>query len=133
VTGTRRVAAQIIGLFAFAAVILAIVGLSGALGVLARQRRQEIGVRMALGADAGLITRLIMSQGLRPAILGLLAGLLAAAASAGALQSLLYGVRTLDPVTFAVVSLILLSSALFACVIPALRASRSSPVIALRE
>ncbi len=133
VTGTRRVAAQVIGLFALAAVILAIVGLSGALGVLARQRRQEIGVRMALGADAGLITRLIMSQGLRPAIAGLLIGLSAAAASAGALRSLLYGVQTLDPVTFVAVSVILLSAALFACVIPAWRASRASPVVALRE
>jgi len=133
VTATRRVAAQVIGLFALAAVMLAIVGLSGALGVLARQRRQEIGVRMALGADAGLIARLIVGQGLRPAILGLLVGLSAAAASAGTLRSLLYGVRTLDPVTFGVVSVILLGAAVFACVIPAWRASRANPVIALRE
>jgi putative ABC transport system permease protein len=133
VTATRRVAAQIIGLFAVTAVILAIIGLSGALGVVARQRRQEIGVRMALGAGAGLITRLIMTQGLRPAILGLLAGLAGAALSVGALRTLLYGVRALDPITFAGVSVLLLAAAVFACVIPAWRASRTSPVVALRE
>jgi len=131
-TATRRVAAQIIGLFAVTAVILAIVGLSGALGVVARQRRQEIGVRMALGADAAEITQLIVRQGLRPAVLGLLAGLTAAAASASALRSLLYGVRELDPITFGAVTLVLLAAALFGCVMPAWRASRTSPVIALK-
>ena len=132
-TATRRVAAEIIGLFAVTALILAIVGLSGALGVVARQRQQEIGVRMALGANAALIKRLILRQGLRPAIVGLVSGLAAAAASAGALRSLLYGVGEFDPITFGGVSLVLLSAAVFACLIPAWRASRTSPVVALRS
>lgn len=89
-------------------------------------------MRKALGADAAEITQLIVRQGLRPAVLGLLAGLSAAAASAGALRSLLYGVRELDPITFGTVTLVLLTAALFACAMPAWRASRTSPVIALK-
>jgi putative ABC transport system permease protein len=131
-TATRRVAGLVIALFAVAALTLAIVGLVGALGVVARQRSREIGVRMALGANARVVASLIIKQGMRPAMLGLLAGLSVAALSAGMLSSLLYGVNEIDPITFAGVALVLSVACVCACAVPAWRASHADVVGALR-
>jgi predicted permease len=129
---TRRVAAQLLGAFALAAFALAMVGLYGALSVVAAQRRREIGVRMALGARAHEIRRLVLAQGLRPAFAGLVTGLAIAAATAGALQSLLYGITGFDLRTFAAAALILSAGAGLACAVPAWRASQVNPAAALK-
>jgi len=131
-TGPRRFAAQLLIAFAVVALVLASVGLYGALGVVAGQRHREIGLRLALGADGGRIGRLLFFQGLRPAMGGLLAGLAIAAAAGGVLRSLLYGVTTLDAATFGASAVVLLAAAAFACALPARRASRVNPATALR-
>ena len=100
--GPRRIAAQLLIAFAVIALVLAAVGLYGALGVVASQRRREIGLRLALGADGGQIGRLLLFQGLRPAIGGLVAGLVVAAIGSGVLRSLLSGITALDVTTFGV-------------------------------
>jgi putative ABC transport system permease protein len=130
---TRSVAGLIIAFFAVSAFTLAVLGLVGALGVVARQRRHELGLRMALGADGGNVAGLLMKQGMRPALIGLLAGLAVAGISAGALRSLLYGVTTIDPITFAGVARTLSAARAVACAIPAWRASRADVVAALRS
>jgi ABC-type lipoprotein release transport system permease subunit len=89
-------------------------------------------VRLALGASAPAIRRLVLGQGLRPAVAGLVTGLAVAALSAGALRTLVHGVRTLDPGTFLGVAAVLLASAVAACFVPAWRASRIEPAATLR-
>jgi putative ABC transport system permease protein len=132
-TGARRFAAGLLTAFAAAAVVMAVVGLYGALGVVVGQRRREIGVRIALGARAGSIRRLVLAQGFVPVAAGLTAGLIAAALSTGALRSMLYGVEPLDPATFAGAVVALVAGALAACLVPARRASRIDPASTLRE
>jgi len=131
-TGPRRIAAQLLTAFAIVALLLASVGLYGALGVVAGQRRQEIGLRLALGADGGQIGRLLLLQGLRPAIAGLIGGLAIVALAGGVLTSLLYGIDSLDQTTFGVSAGVLLMAATFACAIPARRAARVDPAAVLR-
>jgi putative ABC transport system permease protein len=131
-TGPRRLAAQLLTAFAVVALVLAAVGLYGALGVVAGQRKQEIGLRLALGADGGQIGRLLLLQGLRPAVAGLVAGLAIVALAGGVLTSMLYGIDALDSVTFASASAVLLLAAVVACAIPARRAARVDPASALR-
>lgn len=131
-TGPRRIAAQLLIAFAVIALLLAAVGLYGALGVVAGQKKQEIGLRLALGADGGQIRRLLLFQGLRPAVAGLVAGLGIAALAGGVLRSLLYGVDRLDLVTFAGAAAVLVAAAALACAIPAARAARVNPATALR-
>jgi ABC-type antimicrobial peptide transport system permease subunit len=101
--------------------------------VVARQRRHELGIRMALGADGGSVAGLIMRQGMRPALMGLVAGLAVAGLASGALSSLLYGVNAIDPLTFGAVTLSLSAACAIACAIPAWRASRADVVAALRS
>jgi putative ABC transport system permease protein len=132
-TGTRRFACALLVAFAATALALALVGLYGALAVLVRQRQREIGVRLALGAAASQIRRMILGQGLRPVAVGLLLGLAAAAASAEVLASLLFGITPRDPGTFGAVSAVLAASAVAACLIPAWRASRIDPAVTLRS
>ncbi|MEZ5285830.1 MAG: ABC transporter permease [Vicinamibacterales bacterium] len=132
-TSTRRFAAALLTLFAVTVVLLAVVGLYGALAVVVGQRRRELGVRMALGAGADTIRRLVLAQGLVPVGAGLGAGAVAAAASAGALRSLLYGIRPLDPATFVGAAALLALGALAACLVPAWRATRIDPATTLRE
>ena len=114
------------------ALLLALVGLHGALGVVVSQRRREMGVRLALGAAAAEIRRMVVLQGMRPVGVGLLCGLLGAAASVQVLGSLLYRVTARDPGTFAGAAIVLCASALVSCLIPAWRASRIDPAITLR-
>jgi putative ABC transport system permease protein len=131
-TGTRRFACGLLVAFAATALLLALVGLYGALAVLVRQRQREIGVRLALGAAASHIRRMVLGQGLRPVAAGLLLGLAMAAASARVLASLLFGITARDLGTFAAVTAVLATSALLACLVPAWRASRIDPAVTLR-
>jgi putative ABC transport system permease protein len=102
------------------------------LSYLVAQRTNEIGVRMALGAQRGEVLRLTLADGLRPAGLGLVVGLAGGAAAAKMIRDLLYGIQPLDASVFVGVAALLLAVAILACVLPAWRASRLDPVQALR-
>ncbi len=132
-TQLPRYFATILSAFAAAALLLSVIGVYGMMAYSVSQRRQEIGVRLALGARPEGVLTLIMGEGARLALLGLGAGIVLAALSTRLLQANLYGVGKFDVPTFAVVSLILVASALLACWIPARRAGAVDPVIALRE
>ncbi len=132
-TGTRRFAATLLTVFGLCSLALAIVGLYGSVGVMVAQRRRELGLRLALGAPRGGIRRLVLSQGLQPVALGLLAGLALASLSTGALSSLLFEVTPLDLPTFSSAAAALLVCATLACLIPARRATRIDPAVTLRE
>jgi predicted permease len=119
--------------FAVLSLVLASVGLYGVLSYLVAQRTNEIGVRMALGAQRDQVLRLTLADGLRPAALGLIVGLAGGVAAAKLIRDLLYGVQPLDASVFAAVALILLSVACVACLLPAWRASRLDPMQALRN
>lgn len=121
-------------LFAFAVIslVLAAVGLFGVLSYIVAQRTTEIGIRIALGAQREQVMRLMLRDGLRPAIFGLLLGLVASAGVAHLIRSMLYGTPVLDPAVFIVVSVTLLLVASAACAVPAWRASRLDPMMALR-
>jgi predicted permease len=118
--------------FALLSLILAAVGLFGVLSFLVSQRTAEIGIRLALGAERNQIARLMLADGMRPALLGLVLGLAASAVITRLIQSMLFGTHPLDPTVFAVVTVTLLSVAIAACFIPAWRASRMDPTQALR-
>ncbi len=119
--------------FAGMALLLAAIGIYGVVAYSVAQRTQEIGIRTALGADAGLVVRLIVREGLRLAGLGIAIGLGGAALLAPSLGALLYGVKPLDAPTFVAVALLLLAVAVAATYIPARRAARVDPTIALRS
>jgi predicted permease len=129
----RAFAAVLLGSFAGLALLLSAVGLYGVLSYLIAQRTAEIGIRMALGASRGEVCRLALLQGLRPTVLGLFIGLMAAAALTRTMHSLLFGVRPTDVATFASVPLVLILVALVACVAPVWRAARVDPAQALRS
>ncbi|MFC5861164.1 ADOP family duplicated permease [Acidicapsa dinghuensis] len=118
--------------FAILSLVLAAVGLFGVLSFLVSQRTSEIGIRLALGAERGQITRLMLADGLKPALFGLALGLVASAAATHLMQSLLYGTQPLDPAIFTAVAITLVAVAAGACLLPALRASRLDPMQALR-
>lgn len=129
-----RLRTLILGLFAALALVLAAVGLYGIIAYSVAQRRQEIGIRMALGADRRAVLRYVLRQGLGLTLAGLAAGLLGAAAvtTTGWLSELLYNVKPTDLLTFAVVPLVLIAVALLASFLPARRATRVDPLVALR-
>jgi len=127
-----RMAAALLALFGGLALILAAVGVYGVLSYSVNQQTHEIGIRMALGAQASSVLKLVVGQGLRLAGAGLLLGLLGAFWATRVVSSLLFNVSAHDPVTFAAVSLVLLATAALACYIPARRATRVDPIIALR-
>jgi predicted permease len=127
-----RMAAIALGSFGVLALILAAVGIYGVMSHVVAGRTREIGLRMALGAQLSDVQKLILKQGMFLAAIGSLGGLMVALAGARMMKSLLYGVSSSDPITFACVALLLLNVALLACWIPARRASRVEPMIALR-
>jgi predicted permease len=123
----------LLGVFALCALLLAAIGIYGVMAYVVGQRTHEIGVRMALGARGEQVLREVVARGMRPAIVGLVAGIAGALALTGALSKLLYGVSTTDPLTFLVVAVVLTVVALLANWIPARRAARVDPAIALRS
>jgi putative ABC transport system permease protein len=124
--------ATLLLIFALVSLVLAAVGLFGVVSYLAAQRTTEIGVRLALGAQRNQVLALVVRDGLRPALIGLVIGLATSAAVTRLIQSMLYQTRALDPEIFAVVALTLSVVAAAACVIPAWRAAQLDPVAALR-
>jgi putative ABC transport system permease protein len=128
----RRFTTLLLGLFASIALALAIIGTYGVIAHSAAQRTQEIGIRIALGADRRMILRMVLAAGLRIAAAGLAIGVFGALALTRVLSGLLFGVSARDPLTFVVVPGALLVVAIGACWIPARRALRVEPVIALR-
>jgi predicted permease len=129
----QRFAALMLGAFAVFALILAVVGVYGVMSHLVAQGSHDIGVRMALGAERGRILRMVLRQGLVLTAAGITSGLLGAAALTRVMASLLFGVSVTDLVTFSTVPVVLLTTALIATYLPALRATRVDPVVALRE
>jgi putative ABC transport system permease protein len=127
-----RLDALLLALFAGAAVSLAAVGLFGVMAAAVRQRTREIGVRIALGATPARVSGVVLGRALTIASVGAAAGVLGALASTRALQSLLYSVSPADPLTLALVLLLLFSVALLAAYLPARRAQRVDPIVALR-
>lgn len=128
----QRFQVQLLGGFAVLALVLAAVGIYGVIAYTVAQRTPEIGVRISLGARTADVLRLVLRQGLALATLGLGIGLLGAAALTRLIERLLYGVSAGDPLTLGGAALVLLLAALAACVVPALRASRVDPMVALR-
>jgi len=124
--------ATLLGAFAALSLVLAAVGLFGVLSFLVTQRTTEIGVRIALGARRGEVLRLMLLDGLRPALLGLVLGLVTAAAVTQLMRSLLTNTQPLDAMVYVVVSVVLLAVAALACLLPAWSASQLDPMQALR-
>jgi len=127
-----RFGAMLLLVFGLLALTLAAIGIYGVMSYSVQQRRQELGIRMALGAQKRDVLRLVLGQGLWLAGVGALVGLGAAFLMARAVSALLFGVHALDPVTFTGVPVVLIGVALLACYIPARRATRVDPIIALR-
>jgi ABC-type antimicrobial peptide transport system permease subunit len=129
----RRFSVTLLSAFGVTAVALAAVGLYGVLAFIVAQRKREIGVRMALGASPRKVIADILGQGLRLAGIGVATGIVLALAATRLLTSMLYGTSATDVATFASVSALLIVVAVGASLVPALRASRVDPLVALRE
>jgi len=129
----RRFPLYVVGAFAFTALLLAIVGIYGVVSYSVAQRTREMGIRMALGAQPGSLVQLVMRQGGRMAILGIGAGVLFALGLGRFAEKLLYGVRPSDPLTYVCVALVLAAVAVGATILPARRATRVDPALALRS
>jgi putative ABC transport system permease protein len=128
----RRMSMLLLSAFAGVALLLAMIGIYGVTAYYVTQRTQEIGIRIALGASVGDVMTLVLQSGMLLAVIGVGLGLAGAFALTRLLASLLFGVTPTDALTFAAVSFCLLSTALFACYLPARRASRIDPLVALR-
>ncbi|HET7840262.1 MAG TPA: FtsX-like permease family protein, partial [Terriglobia bacterium] len=129
----RRFNMLLLGIFAGIALTLAMVGIYGVMAFSVTQRTHEIGIRMALGAERRSVLGLIVRQGLRLALLGVALGVAGAWALTSFLSSFLFGVAPRDPATFVLVSLALVAVSILACYIPARRATRVDPMVALRH
>jgi predicted permease len=131
-TSSQSFIATLVLAFATLSLLLAAVGLYGVLSYLVSQRITEIGLRMALGAQRSQVLRLVFADGLRPVLVGLLIGLAGGAAAAASIRSMLYGTSPLDPIVLVTMVGSLLLTALLACAVPAIRASKIEPMQALR-
>jgi predicted permease len=130
--GSRRFNLLLVGLFGAVALMLATAGVFGVMAYSVSRRTREIGVRVALGANSRRVLTMILGQGLRTALIGVVIGVASSFALTRAIQSLLFGVSATDPLTFIAVVLLLVAVALLACYIPARRAARIDPMVALR-
>jgi putative ABC transport system permease protein len=130
--GRPRLLAQLLGIFAGLALLLAAIGAYGVLSYMVTERRREIGIRMALGADRASVLRMVLAQGLQLTLLGMLGGLSAAFALNRVLASLLFGVKPTDPLTIAAVVGLISLVAVVACYLPARGATRVDPMLVLR-
>jgi ABC-type antimicrobial peptide transport system permease subunit len=130
---SQRIFGSLFGIFALIALVLASVGLYAVIAHSVSQRTQEIGLRMALGASSSTILQLVFSQGMTQVIIGLVIGIAAAIGLTRALESLLIQVTPADPLTLIAVGVVLTGAAMLGCLIPALRAMRVDPVVALRH
>jgi ABC-type antimicrobial peptide transport system permease subunit len=128
-----RMAANVLGSFGVLALVLAAIGIYGVMSYVVAGRTREIGLRMALGAQLRHVRQLILRQGMMLAGIGLILGLAVVFVLARFLTSMLYGVSPSDPVTFVGISFLLAMVALLACYLPARRAARIDPMIAIRE
>jgi putative ABC transport system permease protein len=127
-----RMGAALLGLFGVLALILASIGIYGVLSYSVTQRTSEIGIRMALGAQAPQVLKLVLRQGMLLAGVGVLVGVAIALPITRFASSLLYGVSAWDPVTYISITLLLMAVAFLACYVPARRATRIDPLVALR-
>src|SRR5438874_2698047 len=130
--GSRRFNLLLIGFFAGIALLLATAGVFGVMAYSVSRRTREIGVRVALGANSRTVLTMILSQGLRTVLIGVVIGIAGSLALTRAIQSLLFGITATDPLTFIAVILLLVTVALLACYIPARRAAKVDPMVALR-
>ena len=129
----RRFSLRLLTIFSVAALLLAVTGIYGTVSYSVRQRTPELGVRLALGAQHAQVFRLILGQGLKVIVLGLSIGLVGAFALSRVIRGLLFNVTPSDPLTFLLVSAVLLVVATIAAIVPARRATRVDPLIALRN
>jgi putative ABC transport system permease protein len=129
----RRFALELLGIFAGVALVLASIGIYGVMAYTFSQRTNEIGIRMAMGAQRGDILKIAVGEGALIVIVGLVAGLVGSLALTRFLQTMLFNVKPTDPITFAAISGLLSAVALAACFVPARRATRVDPLVALRH
>jgi putative ABC transport system permease protein len=132
-TSQPRFRARLVAMFAALALIVAAVGVAGLLAFSVQQRRRELGVRMALGARGADVVRLVLGDAVRVVSIGVVLGLVGAAALTRALAALLFGVTPLDAVTFVAAPAVLCAAALLASAAPAWKAARTDPAVALRQ
>jgi putative ABC transport system permease protein len=130
--GARKFTMRLLASFAILAVILATIGVYGVMSYAVARRTQEMGIRMALGARRNQVVGMVLRQGMRTIVIALVIGIGASFAATRVLETQLFGVGRTDPLTFAAVPLLLAIVALAACYLPARRASRVDPVVALR-
>jgi putative ABC transport system permease protein len=129
----RRFALEILGVFACIALLLAAIGIYGVMSYSFSRRIHEIGIRVALGAQSADILSMVLREGMQLVLLGLAAGLVGAVVLTRFLRTLLFDVTSTDPIVFTSIAALLAAVALFACYIPARRATHVDPLVALRE
>jgi ABC-type antimicrobial peptide transport system permease subunit len=127
-----KIAATVLGVFGLVALMLSAIGIYGMTSYAVAQRTREIGIRMALGAQLGDVLKLVLTHGVRLTIIGVAIGLVGAYLVTRAITSVLYGVSATDPLTFVFISLLLAALALLACYVPARKATKVDPLVALR-